>query len=281
MIIIKYNKYFKYLLYLNLQYVNFRFFKPLFLTVCVLLFFLLSCVTKKISVIDEPVQDNIEQEYIEDKKENDVIQTEDKNDAFMLDLLTILKGDPYLWLLVDKNNPLGDYVPNDLVVLYSVNYDNVYGVRLRAAAAASLEEMAAAARKRRLKLTVASAYRSLSYQANLYAFYVNTLGIEEADKISVRPGYSQHQLGLAVDFSPVSNAFAKSAENNWIKANASKFGWSLSYPEGYEDVTGYSWESWHYRYVGRELAEFIDKYFDGVQQHALEFIYEWERNRAF
>jgi len=87
-------------------------------------------------------------------------------------------------------------------------------------------------------------------------------------------------LGLIVDFYPVDNVFAKSAEGVWVKANASKFGWSISFPDGYEQLTGYSWESWHYRYVGRELAEFIDKYFDGIQQNALAFIHDWEKKRA-
>jgi D-alanyl-D-alanine carboxypeptidase len=256
---------------LNLRCINFLFFIPRFLAVCVLLFSFFSCATKKASVIDESIQNKIEREDIEDKNESD---------AITLELLSILKSDPYFWLLVDKNNPVGDYAPRDLVVLRSVNYENAPGIMLRADAAASLEEMAAAAGKTGLKLIVSSAYRSRSYQANVYSRYVGTLGVRQADRISARPGYSQHQLGLVVDFSPVSNVFAKSSEGIWVKANASRFGWSLSYPEGYEDVTGYSWESWHYRYVGRELANFIDKYFDGIQQRALEFIHEWKQKRA-
>jgi D-alanyl-D-alanine carboxypeptidase len=249
----------------NFRCINLHILNLLFLTVCLLFF---SCVIKKNNVVDESAQNNTEQEKKED-------------DALTLDLLSITKGDPYLWILVDKNNPIGDYAPQDLVVLKSVNYDNTSGIMLRASAAASLEEMAVAARKEGLKLSVSSAYRSRSYQADLYDRYVKTMGKEETDRVSARPGYSQHQLGLIVDFYPVANSFAKSAEGIWVKANASKFGWSLSYPDGYEDVTGYSWESWHYRYVGRELAEFIDKYFDGIQQHALVFIHEWEQKRAF
>jgi D-alanyl-D-alanine carboxypeptidase len=61
-----------------------------------------------------------------------------------------------------------------------------------------------------------------------------------------------------------------------MRDNAARFGWSLSFPEGYEDVNGYDWESWHYRYVGPELAAFIDAYFGGIQQYALQFIHEWE-----
>jgi len=259
---------------LNFQCTNFLL-KLRFLTVYILLLPLFSCEIKKSVVIDELIQNNI------DLKEQEVIENKNEMDAFTLDLLKILKGDPYLWILVDENNSLDQYVPSDLVTLKSVNYKSKPGMRLRASAAASLEEMAVAARKARIRLTVSSAYRSYSYQSNLYALYTKTMGKEETDRISTYQGYSQHQLGLVVDFYPVDDIFAKTAEGIWVKANASRFGWSLSYPEGLESVTGHSWESWHYRYVGRELAEFIDKYFDGIQQHALVFIHEWEQKRAF
>ncbi|GBU29482.1 D-alanyl-D-alanine carboxypeptidase [Treponema sp. R8-4-B8] len=264
---------------LNLRYVNFLF-KQLFLAVCLLLLSLFSCETKKSRVTDESVQNNIELEAQEDET---VIEDKNKseNDPITRDLLKIMNGDPYLWILVDKKNPIGDYEPTDLVVLKSANYDNTAGIQLREIAAASLEEMAVAARKDGVKLVVSSAYRSRSYQANLYDRYVKTMGQEATDRVSARPGYSQHQLGLIVDFYPVDNVFAKSAEGVWVKANASKYGWSLSYPDGLESLTGYSWESWHYRYVGKELAEFIDKYFDGIQQNALVYIHEWEQKRAF
>jgi zinc D-Ala-D-Ala carboxypeptidase len=250
---------------------NFRRLNPVlglfFLAVC--LSFLFSCVIKKNNSIDESAKNNIKQET-EEKEE----------DAVSLELLRILKGDPYMWLLVDKAHPIGDYEPQDLVVLKSANYDNVAGIKLREAAAAALEEMAVAARKDGIKLNVSSAYRSKAYQTDLYNRYVKTMGQEATDRVSARPGYSQHQLGLIVDFYPVDNVFAKSAEGIWVKANASKFGWSISFPNGYEQLTGYSWESWHYRYVGKELAEFIDKYFEGIQQNALAFIHEWEKKRA-
>jgi zinc D-Ala-D-Ala carboxypeptidase len=261
---------------LNLQILNL-----LFGVVCLSLLF--SCVIKKNNVIDESSQ-NIEQE--EEVEEEVVIEEEEEEeeeeaDAMTLDLLKILEGDPYLYILVDKNNSIGEYVPEDLVTLKSVNYKSVPGMRLRAAAADSLEEMAVAARKSRLKLIVSSSYRSHYYQTNVYTRAVKRFGKKQADRTSAQSGHSQHQLGLVVDFYPIANSFAKSAEGIWVKANASKFGWSISYPYGYEELTGYSWESWHYRYVGRELAEFIDKYFDGIQQNALVFIHEWEKKRTF
>jgi D-alanyl-D-alanine carboxypeptidase len=143
---------------------------------------------------------------------------------------------------------------------------------LRKAAFDALEEMAAAAQSEGVTLTASSAYRSFNYQRDVYNRIVRQLGQEAADRVSARPGHSQHQLGLVVDFGSIDNSFAETAQGRWIAANASEFGWSLSYPRGYEDITGYSWESWHYRYVGKDLAAFIDRHFDGIQQYALEFI---------
>jgi len=200
-----------------------------------------------------------------------------ENPAFLLDLFTVLQEDPYLWVLVDKERALGeDYEPGDLVDIKGGSYRvSRQDLRLRRCAAESLEEMAAAAARDGIILTASSSYRSYAYQVDLYARNVRELGREAADRESARPGHSQHQLGLIVDFGSISDAFAQTAEGVWIAANASRFGWSLSYPDGYEEITGYRWESWHYRYVGVELAQFIDNYFDGIQQYALRFIYEW------
>ena len=196
---------------------------------------------------------------------------------FIQDLYSILEGDPYLRILVDKKTPLSlDYEPQDLVDLRSGSYDMVSGHMLRSAAAEGLEEMAAAAREEGLTKIVLSAFRSYFYQSRVYTDYVMTMGQPEADKISARPGHSQHQLGVTVDFNALDNELAQTPEGIWLAANASRFGWSLSYPCGYEEATGYNWESWHYRYVGKELSAFIDKYFDGIQQYALLFIHEWE-----
>jgi len=136
--------------------------------------------------------------------------------------------------------------------------------------------MAAAAAAEGITLTVGSTYRSAAYQAEVYAREVATYGQEAADRESAQPGKSQHQLGLAVDFAPIDDAFAGTPASKWLLENAGRFGWSLSYPDGYEEITGYRWESWHYRYVGRDLAVFIDTYFEGIQQYALGFIKAWQ-----
>ena len=202
-----------------------------------------------------------------------------KRQVFTADLLTCLEGDPHLRELVDKHHSLPqDYVPSDLVSLTegSVYRLNRTGMSLRIAAYNSLGEMASASRADGVILVAASAYRSYQYQEEVYNRIVQQLGQEAADRESAKPWHSQHQTGLALDFGPIDDSFAQTAAGGWVLKNASRFGWSISFPNGYEALTGYRWESWHYRYVGRELAAFIDNYFNGIQQYALQFLHEWD-----
>jgi D-alanyl-D-alanine carboxypeptidase len=199
--------------------------------------------------------------------------------VFMADLLACLEGDWHLRELVDKKHSLpSGYAPSDLVALTEDSYRvSRSGLTLRRAAAAALDEMAKASRAGGIVLAASSAYRSYEYQTQVYDRNVREMGQEAADRESAKPGHSQHQTGLVVDFGSIDDSFATTAAGRWMAVNASRFGWSLSYPNGYEDVTGYRWESWHYRYVGKNLAAFIDKYFDGIQQYTLRFLYEWEQ----
>jgi D-alanyl-D-alanine carboxypeptidase len=198
--------------------------------------------------------------------------------AFILELLACLEEDPFLRRLVDKNHPLPEaYEPDDLVELTPGSYEvGRNGLRLRREAAEALELMAAAARSGGVILIASSAYRSYEYQVQVYNRIVKEMGRDAADRESARPGYSQHQTGLALDFGSIDDSFAQTKAGRWILENGSRFGWSLSFPDGYEEVTGYRWESWHYRYVGRDLAAFIDTWFGGIQQYALQFIHAWE-----
>ncbi|MDR1029526.1 MAG: M15 family metallopeptidase [Treponema sp.] len=203
--------------------------------------------------------------------------------AFLLDLLAVLEGDPYLRALVDKGHALpAGYEPDDLVELTNGSYQvSRRGLLLRRPAAMALEEMAVAAQNDGVSLIASSAYRSYSYQETVYARNVRESGQETADRESARPGQSQHQLGLVVDFGSIDDSFAQTRAGRWIVANAHLWGWSISFPQGYEAITGYRWESWHYRYVGRELTYFIDTYFNGIQQYALQFLYHWEKAGGF
>ncbi len=198
---------------------------------------------------------------------------------FLADLEATLAADASnLLVLVDKQHSLTDsYAPSDLVDLagdrsYTLNRDDL---SLRVEAEQSLEEMARAARAEGITLLVSSTYRSYNYQAGVYQRNVQQLGQAAADRESARPGTSQHQLGTAVDFGSITDAFAQTAAGRWLAANAHRFGWSLSFPDGYEAVTGYRWESWHYRYIGKQGAALQAKWFGNVQQYMMEFIDAW------
>jgi len=198
-------------------------------------------------------------------------------DGTRLEAELSLSGDPYLTLLVDKAHSLSaDYESADLIPLDGSSYTvNRSGFRLRTEAADALESMAKAARAEGIDLLVSSAYRPYDYQKTVYERIVAELGQEAADRESARPGHSQHQLGLAVDFGSIDDSFAETAASRWLTANAGRFGWSLSYPQGLEAVTGYRWESWHYRYVGVPAAALIEARFAGVQQYGLAFLRKW------
>ena len=101
---------------------------------------------------------------------------------------------------------------------------------------------------------------------------MKTYGQETADRESARPGASQHQLGTAIDFGSITDAFARTRAGKWLFAHAGEYGFSLSYPQGYEGITGYRYESWHYRYVTKAGVLLQRKYFGDIQQYLMEFL---------
>lgn len=181
--------------------------------------------------------------------------------------------------LIDKKHTVSsDYVPKNLIPLkknelFDIDKNNL---SLRPEAYEALKKLAEAALKDGVKLTVSSTYRSYEYQKNLFDYWVSVDGLEEAERESARPGTSQHQLGLALDFAPVDDAFDKTPAGKWVYENASKYGWSLSFPQGYEHVTGYRWECWHFRYIGKTAVEFQKKWFSNIQQFMIEFLDLWK-----
>lgn len=201
-------------------------------------------------------------------------------EEFLADLNEVLLSDEFdLLTLTDKKHFLEpDFVPNDLIPLktndlYLLNRNDL---SLRIPVEKALQEMSSAAQNDGIVLLVSSTYRSYDYQAKLYDRNVRQLGKEVADRESAPPGASQHQLGTAVDFGSITDDFIYTKQGQWISENASKYGWSLSFPDGYEDVTGYRWECWHYRYLGVPAVKFQEKWFSNIQQFMLEFIHEWK-----
>lgn len=105
-----------------------------------------------------------------------------------------------------------------------------------------------------LNIYISSGYRSYNYQQTLYNNYSAVSGQVGADTYSARPGHSEHQSGLCFDLNSVDATFAKTNEGIWIQNNAYLYGFVIRYPEGKENITGYIYESWHLRYVGKDLA---------------------------
>jgi len=192
-----------------------------------------------------------------------------------------LDGPQDLLLLVDKKNGLpSGSVPADLVTLdgYPLSL-NKKGLSLRLILIPDLLEMAEAARAQGAPLPLQSSYRSYARQTTLYRYALKTQSREEVEKELAPPGHSQHQLGTAIDFGSITLSFANTSAGQWLFANAWMFGFTLSFPKGMEKETGYSYEPWHYRYVGKPAAALIQGFFGGSQQGFLEFYAE--TNGAF
>lgn len=123
------------------------------------------------------------------------------------------------------------------------------------------QDMVEAAKLDGISLRIVSGFRSYNCQEILYGNYVNQLGQTAADLTSARAGSSEHQTGLAFDINSSSSSFNTTKEAKWLTSNAYKFGYILRYPDKKEDITGYEFEAWHYRYVGETLAK--ELYNDG------------------
>lgn len=161
--------------------------------------------------------------------------------------------------------------PNDLLVLVNKFYAlpsgiepndliQVESVKMQREAGEALKEMATAMRNDGLKIILQSGYRSEDTQSYLYNRYVARDGKEEADTYSARPNHSEHQTGLAIDVShdgTLEEYFEDTPQFEWLQDNAHKYGFILRYPKDKVYMTGYTYEPWHYRYVGIEVATLI------------------------
>lgn len=161
--------------------------------------------------------------------------------------------DPSILGVINKKHPMSpiDYAPADLVSLGNGQY-------LRREAQEAFVKMQTKAAQDSAPLTPTSGYRSFGAQTTVYNGYVATDGQAQADTYSARPGYSEHQTGLAMDITGngvgLDDAFKNTPQSKWLVENAYKYGFVLRYPEGKEAITGYIYEPWHYRYIGIEAA---------------------------
>ncbi|MEK4849412.1 M15 family metallopeptidase [Paenibacillus sp. FSL H7-0756] len=183
-------------------------------------------------------------------------------------------------VMVNKQYSLPDkYKPSDLVYpdVPFIFSEKIEKRMLRREAAAALEEMFAGAKADGVYLAGVSGYRSESTQKRLFNNYVARDGEEKARTYSAMPGHSEHQTGLAIDLSgrdgkcAAESCFAGTKEAEWLAAHAAEYGYIIRFLEGKEAITGYKYEPWHVRYVGKEIAASIaergitlEEYYDAV-----------------
>lgn len=184
--------------------------------------------------------------------------------------------------VLDRSYALpGGYVPPDLVPASAAGFGGTSGSRLiRQVIVEDLAAMRDAWTAAGLTITIDSAYRSYASQVGTFNGWVSRLGYGEALVRSARPGHSEHQLGTTLDVTSAGwggrfgNWATETAEGAWLAANAWRYGFVMSYPMGSQDVTCFSYEPWHYRWIGREAAaaehasglylrQFLEGFIDG------------------
>lgn len=180
--------------------------------------------------------------------------------------LTLVENPDSLYVLVNKKNELSeDYEPGDLTVPnveFSFSGDDPKR-QMRKVAADALEELINGAKEDGLRLVAVSGYRSYSRQSAIYQGNVNRMGEEAANMVSAKPGQSEHQTGLAMDVScesigySLEDSLGDLPEGQWLEENAHEYGFIIRYQSDKTEITGYSYEPWHVRYVGIELATYL------------------------
>lgn len=172
-----------------------------------------------------------------------------------------------LLILVNKKNPIDEnYKPEDLTSVKYFAKDRPESSRyMRKEAVEQFHKLVEGAKAQGHEIVMTTAYRSYGFQKQLYDNYVATEGQEAADKFSARPGTSEHQTGLSADVSSpsvgysLSYEYGEKEEGKWLAENAHNYGFIIRFPKGKEDITGYNYEPWHIRYVGKAVADEIYK----------------------
>jgi D-alanyl-D-alanine carboxypeptidase len=166
-------------------------------------------------------------------------------------------------VLVNKQNKLPDsYIPNDLVTttIPFVSTATSEKRKMRSEAATALTQLFEGAKQKGISLLGVSAYRSHVTQTALFNHYVKIDGYEKARTYSAIPGTSEHETGLAIDVTggngkcAADDCFGGTAEANWLQAHVAEYGYIIRYPKGKDSITGYKYEPWHIRYVGKAIA---------------------------
>lgn len=182
-----------------------------------------------------------------------------------LDTSLLTRPDGQL-ILVNKTTPVDlAYAPTDLVlppVAYRTDKSQEE-VMVRTALVEPLTQLFSDAKTAGSELMIGSAYRSSKLQEKYFNSYTSTHGSAEAELYSARPGTSEHQLGLAVDLTTTDrkcylvNCFGETQAGKWLATSAHRYGFILRYPNGKTQITGYNYEPWHFRYIGKTIATAI------------------------
>lgn len=169
------------------------------------------------------------------------------------------------WIVVNKLRPLNPikYIPKDLVApKFGTLNANPYGRKLRKEASTAIYKLAMAMHKEgKGSLIIQSGYRSYAEQKTIHVRQVERYGLKAGEALAARPGYSEHQTGWAVDVSArgqgcqIRVCFGQTKAGSWLAKNAYKYGFIIRYPNYATPVTGYQYEPWHLRYVGKGLAK--------------------------
>lgn len=206
-----------------------------------------------------------------DNKEDSVANPPASKQADSFDKSKFSLSDPTSpWLVVNKKRALEPirFVPADLTApdMQLAGSETADNMQVNAQTALALAELNAAAKAEDVQLVLVSGYRSYDTQVTVYNSEVKGFGQAQADRESARPGHSEHQTGWAADLAPANGeckieaCFADTPEGKWLAANAYKHGFVIRYAKDKEHVTGYNYEPWHLRFVGKELAaEMHDK----------------------
>lgn len=171
-------------------------------------------------------------------------------------------------VLINRENRLDkNYIPNDLIATdeNENNFHNFVDPTLKPMISKSILpyflELQKAAKEDGFNIIIDSGYRSYQYQQDVWDHNLNKIGLEETTRKVAPPGASEHQTGLTFDVAYIIDGVFvdkiddSMRETKWLFDNAYKFGFILRYPKGKEEITGYSYEPWHYRFVGKELAK--------------------------
>lgn len=153
-----------------------------------------------------------------------------------------------------KNDSGVTYIQGILIANKTYRLPEDYNPGLDSEAESAFNTLSEAAANQGLDIYFSSGFRSYETQVRIYGSYVDSYGKESADTFSSRPGYSEHQTGLAIDVNTIDDSFAGTPEAEWLAKHAHEYGFIIRYPKGKESITGYKYEPWHIRYLGVEKA---------------------------